>query len=122
MPGNGKRGAGGAGGHPAHRRTPGTLGSLRERRIHAAGMFEQGVRQVDVMVALGVSAQTASRWHHQPQRRSLGQPQGQRTGQPVHRHRPAPHRIATSYDLCFAFLDHTGLPLRPTLTQLPKDL
>ncbi|MEJ2578988.1 MAG: winged helix-turn-helix domain-containing protein [Kineosporiaceae bacterium] len=31
--------------------------------MHAAGMFAWGKRQVDVVVALGVSAQTASRWH-----------------------------------------------------------
>lgn len=31
--------------------------------MQAAGMFAQGKRQVDVVVALGVSAQTASRWH-----------------------------------------------------------
>ncbi|WP_082123084.1 helix-turn-helix domain-containing protein [Mycobacterium nebraskense] len=29
----------------------------------AAGMFARGKRQVDVMDKLGVSAQTASRWH-----------------------------------------------------------
>jgi transposase len=31
--------------------------------MQAVEMFEQGKRQVDVVVALGVSAQTASRWH-----------------------------------------------------------
>jgi transposase len=37
--------------------------ALRERRMRAAEMFERGKRQVDVVVELGVSAQTASRWH-----------------------------------------------------------
>ncbi len=36
--------------------------ALRARRLRAAQMFEQGKRQADVVVALGVSAQTASRW------------------------------------------------------------
>jgi transposase len=36
---------------------------LRARRMKAARMFARGKRQVDVVVALGVSAQTASRWH-----------------------------------------------------------
>jgi transposase len=31
--------------------------------MQAAELFAQGRRQVDVVVALGVSAQTASRWH-----------------------------------------------------------
>lgn len=31
--------------------------------MRAAEMFDAGKRQVDVMVELGVSAQTASRWH-----------------------------------------------------------
>lgn len=31
--------------------------------MRAAGMFERGKRQVDVVTALGVSAQTASRWY-----------------------------------------------------------
>ena len=37
--------------------------ALRERRMAAAEMFDRGKRQVDVVVELGVSAQTASRWH-----------------------------------------------------------
>ncbi|MBB5156824.1 winged helix-turn-helix domain-containing protein [Saccharopolyspora phatthalungensis] len=36
---------------------------LRERRMRAAEMFRRGKRQVDVASALGVSAQTASRWY-----------------------------------------------------------
>ncbi|WP_438388909.1 helix-turn-helix domain-containing protein [Actinopolyspora saharensis] len=31
--------------------------------MQAAGMFDRGKRQVDVGITLGVSAQTASRWH-----------------------------------------------------------
>src|SRR5437870_3163805 len=31
--------------------------------MRAAEMFDRGKRQVDVVVELGVSAQTASRWH-----------------------------------------------------------
>jgi transposase len=30
----------------------------------AADLFERGKRQIDVVTELGVSAQTASRWHH----------------------------------------------------------
>jgi transposase len=37
--------------------------ALRERRMRAVEMFQAGKRQVDVMVELEVSAQTASRWH-----------------------------------------------------------
>ncbi|WP_429429300.1 helix-turn-helix domain-containing protein [Nocardia sp. GAS34] len=37
--------------------------ALRERRMRAVEMFEAGRRQVDVVVELEVSAQTASRWH-----------------------------------------------------------
>ena len=37
--------------------------ALTERRMRAAEMFRAGKRQVDVAAALGVSAQTASRWH-----------------------------------------------------------
>jgi transposase len=37
--------------------------ALRERRMRAAEMFRRGRRQVDVVSELGVSAQTASRWH-----------------------------------------------------------
>ncbi|HYA52405.1 MAG TPA: winged helix-turn-helix domain-containing protein [Streptosporangiaceae bacterium] len=36
---------------------------LRARRAEAADMFARGKRQVDVVTALGVSAQTASRWY-----------------------------------------------------------
>jgi transposase len=36
---------------------------LKARRLRAAEMFARGKRQVDVVVELGVSAQTASRWH-----------------------------------------------------------
>jgi transposase len=36
---------------------------LKARRLRAAEMFAKGKRQVDVVVELGVSAQTASRWH-----------------------------------------------------------
>ncbi|MEV0053162.1 winged helix-turn-helix domain-containing protein [Saccharopolyspora shandongensis] len=37
--------------------------ALRERRMRAAEMFARGKRQVDVASALGVSAQTVSKWH-----------------------------------------------------------
>lgn len=37
--------------------------ALTARRLKAAEMFRRGMRQVDVAVALGVSAQTASRWY-----------------------------------------------------------
>ena len=37
--------------------------TLRERRLQAAEMFEAGMRQVDVVRQLQVSAQTASRWY-----------------------------------------------------------
>jgi transposase len=37
--------------------------ALRERRMRAAEMFDRGVRQVDVASELGVSQQTASKWH-----------------------------------------------------------
>ena len=36
--------------------------ALKDRRMAAADMFARGKRQVDVVDALGVSAQTASRW------------------------------------------------------------
>ncbi|MEV8517666.1 winged helix-turn-helix domain-containing protein [Dactylosporangium sp. NPDC051484] len=46
------------------RRGPGRdVDALRERRMRAVELFEAGRRQVDVVVQLGVSAQTASRWH-----------------------------------------------------------
>jgi transposase len=37
--------------------------ALRERRMRAVELFEAGMRQVDVVTRLGVSAQTASRWY-----------------------------------------------------------
>ena len=37
--------------------------ALTARRMQAAEMFARGKRQVDVVTELGVSAQTASRWH-----------------------------------------------------------
>jgi transposase len=37
--------------------------ALEARRMRAAEMFARGKRQVDVVVELGVTAQTASRWH-----------------------------------------------------------
>jgi transposase len=37
--------------------------ALKARRMKAAEMFARGKRQVDVGTALGVSAQTASRWY-----------------------------------------------------------
>jgi transposase len=37
--------------------------ALRERRMRAVELFEAGLRQADVVAELGVSAQTASRWH-----------------------------------------------------------
>jgi transposase len=39
------------------------LAALKDRRMAAADMFAAGKRQVDVADTLGVSAQTASRWH-----------------------------------------------------------
>jgi transposase len=39
------------------------LQALTDRRMAAADMFGRGKRQVDVVSELGVSAQTASRWH-----------------------------------------------------------
>ena len=39
------------------------LQALAERRMAAAEMFARGKRQVDIVVELGVSAQTASRWY-----------------------------------------------------------
>jgi hypothetical protein len=35
--------------------------ALTERRMPAAEMFDRGKRQIDVVVELGISAQTASR-------------------------------------------------------------
>src|SRR5437867_1446047 len=37
--------------------------ALTARRMRAAEVFARGQRQVDVLTELGVSAQTASRWH-----------------------------------------------------------
>src|SRR5207248_4812250 len=37
--------------------------ALRERRMRAVELFEAGLRQVEVVTQLGVSAQTASRWY-----------------------------------------------------------
>jgi transposase len=46
------------------RRGPGRdVDALRERRMRAVELFEAGRRQADVVAELGVSAQTASRWH-----------------------------------------------------------
>ena len=46
------------------RRDPGRdVDALRERRMRAVELFEAGRRQADVVAELGVSAQTASRWH-----------------------------------------------------------
>jgi transposase len=39
------------------------LQALKDRRMAAADLFARGKRQVDVVSKLGVSAQTASRWH-----------------------------------------------------------
>jgi transposase len=39
------------------------LQALKDRRMAAADMFARGKRQVDVVSKLGVSVQTASRWH-----------------------------------------------------------
>src|SRR6266545_1612039 len=40
------------------------VNALRERRMRAVELFEAGMRQVDVVTQLGVSAQAASRWYH----------------------------------------------------------
>lgn len=37
--------------------------ALKARRLQAAAMFDRGKRQAGVVTELGVSAQTASRWH-----------------------------------------------------------
>jgi len=39
------------------------LQALKARRMAAADMFARGMRQIDVVTKLEVSAQTASRWH-----------------------------------------------------------
>src|SRR5256885_58317 len=46
------------------RSVPRDVSALRERRMRAVELFEAGMRQVDVVTQLGVSAQTASRWYH----------------------------------------------------------
>jgi transposase len=48
--------------------TPSASGSLspraaRQRRLQAASLFAQGLSQAEVARRLGVSRQTASRWH-----------------------------------------------------------
>ena len=45
---------------------------LTARRMQAADMFARGKRQVDVVTELGVSAQTASRWHRAWQEQGRG--------------------------------------------------
>src|SRR5437764_12660207 len=45
------------------RSVPRDVDALRERRMRAVELFEAGMRQVDVVTRLGVSAQTASRWY-----------------------------------------------------------
>jgi transposase len=50
---------------PSPRRSVGRdVDALRERRMQAVELFEAGMRQVDVVNRVGVSAQTASRWYH----------------------------------------------------------
>jgi len=65
MPKNGRGTSwqGGSGEGIGGARTPAALEALRARRMQAAEMFERGKRQIDVVTALGVPAQTASRWH-----------------------------------------------------------
>jgi transposase len=46
--------------------------ALAQRRLRAAEMFERGKRQADVAAELGVSAQTASRWHRAWQEKGRG--------------------------------------------------
>jgi transposase len=48
------------------------FGGLTARRMQAADMFARGKRQVDVVTELGVSAQTASRWHRAWQEQGRG--------------------------------------------------
>src|SRR2546421_9545452 len=48
----------------ANRRVGRDVDALRERRMRAVELYEAGMRQVDVVTELGVSAQTASRWYH----------------------------------------------------------
>jgi transposase len=44
-------------------RRPADLKALEERRRQSAGLFRRGLSQAEVARRLGVSAQTASRWH-----------------------------------------------------------
>jgi transposase len=44
-------------------RHPGDLEWLQRRRLQAAELFAQGKTKAQVAGELGVSAQTASRWH-----------------------------------------------------------
>jgi transposase len=50
---------------PSKLPTSGTLGpkAARQRRLQAARLFAQGLSQAEVARRLGVSRQTASRWH-----------------------------------------------------------
>ena len=45
------------------RRSRGDYGTEQRRRLKAATLFRQGASQADVARLLGVSRQTASRWH-----------------------------------------------------------
>lgn len=49
--------------NPPIGRNPEALDILEERRRHAARLFANGRSQAEGARALGVSAQTASRWH-----------------------------------------------------------
>ena len=60
MAGSSGKGGSGTGTRVRPRRD---MAALKDRRMVAADMFDAGRRQVDVVVALEVSAQTASRWH-----------------------------------------------------------
>jgi transposase len=64
MPAAGQRAAPNAQPRPAGQvRARRDFAGLKARRGEAAGMFARGKRQVDVVTALGVSAQTAWRWY-----------------------------------------------------------
>lgn len=64
MPAASQRAMGNAQPRPAGRvRARRDFEGLKARRAEAADMFAGGKRQVDVVTALGVSAQTASRWY-----------------------------------------------------------
>src|SRR2546423_8389732 len=57
--------------------------ALRERRMRAVELFEAGLRQVEVVTQLGVSAQTASRWYQRWQTGGRGAlPRARRVGGP----------------------------------------